>query len=92
VGAGIQVASRESRPIVSPLHHSPLEFYVPVIEPSLPSDVALPLAPLACKASQVAGRALDVTEGVGRRILELAKAGKTSPDRLCTDALRELSH
>ena len=46
----------------------------------------------ACKAPQVAGRAPDVTEGVARRILERAKAGETSPDRLCTHALRELSH
>ena len=38
------------------------------------------------------GRAPDVTEGVARRILELAKAGETSPDRLCTGALRKLSH
>jgi hypothetical protein len=41
----------------------------------------------ACKAPQVADGAPDVTEGVARRILELA-----SPDRLRTGALRKLSH
>ena len=46
----------------------------------------------ACKAPQVADGAPDVTEGVARRILELAKAGETSPDRLCSGALRKLSH
>jgi|HubBroStandDraft_4_1064222.scaffolds.fasta_scaffold119826_3 hypothetical protein len=47
----------------------------------------------ACKAPQVANGAPEVmTEGVARRILELAKAGETSPDRLCTGALRKLSH
>jgi type III secretion system FlhB-like substrate exporter len=47
----------------------------------------------ACKAPQVvADGAPEVTEGVARRILELAKAGETSPDRLCTGALRKLSH
>jgi hypothetical protein len=46
----------------------------------------------ACKAPQVADGAPDVTEGVARRILELAKAGETNPDRLCTGALRKLSH
>jgi hypothetical protein len=46
----------------------------------------------ACKAPQVADGTPDVTEGVARRILELAKAGETSPDRLCTGALRKLSH
>jgi hypothetical protein len=46
----------------------------------------------ACKAPQVADGAPDVTEGVARRILELAKAGETSPDRLCTGAWRKLSH
>ena len=46
----------------------------------------------ACEAPQVADAGSDVTEGVARRILELAKAGETSPDRLCTGALRKLSH
>jgi hypothetical protein len=46
----------------------------------------------ACKAPQVADGAPEVTEAVARRILELAKAGETSPDRLCTGALRKLSH
>jgi hypothetical protein len=46
----------------------------------------------ACEAPQVAAGAHDVTEGVARSILELAKAGETSPDRLCTGALRKLSH
>jgi len=46
----------------------------------------------ACEAPQVADGAPGVTEGVARRILELAKAGETSPDRLCSGALRKLSH
>jgi hypothetical protein len=46
----------------------------------------------ACKAPHVADGTPDVTEGVARVILELAKAGETSPDRLCTGALRKLSH
>jgi hypothetical protein len=46
----------------------------------------------ACEAPQVADGAPGVTEGVARRILELAKAGETSPDRLYTGALRNLSH
>jgi hypothetical protein len=46
----------------------------------------------ARKAPQVANGAPNVTEGVARRILELAKAGETSPDRLYTGALRKLSH
>jgi hypothetical protein len=44
------------------------------------------------EAFQMADGAPEVTEGVARRILELAKAGETSPDRLCTGALRKLSH
>jgi hypothetical protein len=44
----------------------------------------------ACKAPEVADG--DVTERVARSILELAKAGETSPDRLCIGALRKLSH
>jgi hypothetical protein len=43
----------------------------------------------ACKAPQVADGAPNVTEGVARRILELAKAGETSPDRLYAGALRK---
>jgi hypothetical protein len=46
----------------------------------------------ACEPPQVADGAPGVTEGVARRILELAKAGETSPDRLCAGALRKLSH
>jgi hypothetical protein len=46
----------------------------------------------ACKAPQVAEGAPSVTEGIVRRILELAKAGETSPHRLCAGALRKLSH
>ena len=46
----------------------------------------------ACEAPQVADGAPGVTEGVARRILELAKAGETSPDRLYIGALRKLSH
>ena len=46
----------------------------------------------ACEAPQVTGAGPDVTEGVARRILELAKAGETSPDSLCTGALRKLLH
>jgi hypothetical protein len=46
----------------------------------------------ACKAPQVPDGAPNETEGVARRILELAKAGETSPDRLYTGALRKLSH
>jgi len=46
----------------------------------------------ACEAPQVSDAGPDVTEGVARRILELARAGETSPDRLCTGALRKLSH
>jgi hypothetical protein len=44
------------------------------------------------EAFQMADGSPEVTEGVARRILELAKAGETSPDRLCTGALRKLSH
>jgi hypothetical protein len=40
----------------------------------------------------LADGAPGVTEGVAQRILELAKAGETSPDRLCSGALRKLSH
>jgi hypothetical protein len=46
----------------------------------------------ACQAPQVANGAPGVTDGVAWTILELAKAGETSPDRLCTGALCKLSH
>jgi hypothetical protein len=46
----------------------------------------------ACKAPQLADGASGLTEDVAWTILELAKAGETSPDRLCAGALCKLSH
>jgi hypothetical protein len=46
----------------------------------------------ACKAPQVADGVPGATDGVAWTILELAKAGETNPDRLCTGALYKLSH
>jgi type III secretion system FlhB-like substrate exporter len=43
----------------------------------------------ACEAPQVTGH--GTTEIVAEKILELAKAGETNSDRLCTGALRRLS-
>jgi hypothetical protein len=46
----------------------------------------------ACEAPQVRDAGHGMTELVAERILELADAGETVPDRLCTGALRRLSH
>ena len=44
----------------------------------------------ACEAPQVRDAGHGMTEP--EKILELADAGETVPDRLCTGALRRLSH
>jgi hypothetical protein len=46
----------------------------------------------ACEAPQVRDAGHGMTELVAERILELADAGETVPDRLCAGALRRLSH
>jgi hypothetical protein len=46
----------------------------------------------ACEAPQVRDAGHGMTEVVAERILELADAGETIPERLCTGALHRLSH
>ena len=46
----------------------------------------------ACQAPQVRERGHGMTELVAERILELADAGETIPERLCMGALHRLSH
>jgi hypothetical protein len=44
----------------------------------------------ACEAPQVRNAGDGMTGIVAEKILELAEAGETNPDRLCTGALRRL--
>jgi hypothetical protein len=37
-------------------------------------------------------RAMALTEIAAEKILELAEAGETNPERFCSGALRKLSH
>jgi hypothetical protein len=47
---------------------------------------------MACEALQLQDRVDAMTDDVAKKILELAEAGETDPDRLCTGALRRLLH
>jgi hypothetical protein len=67
----------------------------PVIEYCFPPElvVAMRVAFLkACEAPQVTDAGGDMTESVAQKILELANAGETCPERLCAGALRKLTH
>ena len=46
----------------------------------------------ACKAPEVADAGTGMAESVAQIILELAHAGESSPERLCSGALRKLRH
>jgi hypothetical protein len=45
----------------------------------------------ACEAPQVRDAGHGATGIVAEKILELAQAGETNPERLCTGALRSIS-
>jgi hypothetical protein len=47
---------------------------------------------MACEAPRLKDAGDGMTELVAEKILELAEAGETDPERLCSAALRRLSH
>jgi hypothetical protein len=47
---------------------------------------------MACEAPQIKGTDDTFTAIVAEKIIELAEAGETDPDRLCSGAVRRLSH
>jgi hypothetical protein len=47
---------------------------------------------MACDAPQLRNSADERTALVAEKIVELAEAGETDPERLCTGALRRLAH
>jgi hypothetical protein len=47
---------------------------------------------MACEALQLKDQTDAMTDVIAEKILELAEAGETDPDRLCTVALRRLLH
>ena len=47
---------------------------------------------MACDAPQLRNSADERTAIVAEKIMELAQAGETDPVRLCTGALRRLTH
>ena len=47
---------------------------------------------MACEALQLKDQVDAIADLIARKILELAEAGETDPDRLCTVALRRLLH
>jgi hypothetical protein len=47
---------------------------------------------MACAAPQIKGTDDTFTAIVVEKIIELAEAGENDPDRLCSGALRRLSH
>jgi hypothetical protein len=47
---------------------------------------------MACDAPQLRYSADERTTMVAQKIIELAQAGETDPGRLCTGALRRLTH
>jgi hypothetical protein len=46
----------------------------------------------ACEEPRLKDAGDGMTEIVAEKILELAEAGETNPERLCSGALRRLSH
>jgi hypothetical protein len=47
---------------------------------------------MACEEPQLKDAGNGTTEMVAEKLLELAQAGETDPERLCTGALHSLSH
>jgi hypothetical protein len=47
---------------------------------------------MACDAPQLRNSADERTALVAEKIVELAQAGETDPERLCTGALRRVAH
>jgi hypothetical protein len=47
---------------------------------------------MACDTPQLRYSADERTAMVAEKIIELAQAGETDPERLCTAALRSLTH
>ena len=47
---------------------------------------------MACEALQLKDQVDAVADLIAKKILELAEAGETDPDRLCAVALRRLLH
>jgi hypothetical protein len=47
---------------------------------------------MACEALQLKDQIDAMTDVIAKSIFELAEAGETDPDRLCTGALRRLLH
>jgi hypothetical protein len=47
---------------------------------------------MACEAPQIKNGGDAIAAVIAERIVELAEAGEIDPERLCTEALRKLSH